>query len=119
MSYQEPILEVFESGEPGRWLGWVGVEAGSGVRSLRIMEDRVELVDPSEEGLKENSIPLDEVVHVSVKPWYLMWCDLLVASRSEGIRISPLDRTDAEHVRDLIQSRMSGGKGRDDEPGAR
>jgi hypothetical protein len=72
---------------------------------LRIFADRVELVRPRVLGEAQLTvIPLTDIDYISVKPYMLMWSDLIIVPYSgAAIRLRPLGQSEAEHVETLIQ----------------
>jgi hypothetical protein len=99
MNDEAPILEVRQS-------AW----QLSSVRDqrLRIFGDRVELVRPKvTSAARTTAIPLADIDYISVKPYLLMWSDLVIVPKSgTAIRLRPLVRSDAEHAADLIKHQL-------------
>jgi hypothetical protein len=98
MNDERPILEIRQS-------AW----QVSSVRDqrLRIFGDRVELVRPkvtSEAGT--TAIPLADIDYISVKPFLMVWFDLVVPKSGAAIRLRPLARSDAEHAEELINRQV-------------
>jgi hypothetical protein len=99
MNDEPPILEVRQS-------AW----NISSVRDqrLRIFGDRVELVRPKVMSeARTTAIPFADIDYVSVKPYLLVWSDLVIVPKSgSAIRLRPLVQSDAGHVEDLIKSQL-------------
>lgn len=99
MSDEQPILEVRQS-------AW----QLSSVRDqrLRIFGDRVELVRPKVTSEpRTTAIPLADIDYISVKPFLMVWFDLMIVPKSgAAIRLRPLARSDAEHAEDLIKRQL-------------
>ena len=99
MDEERPILEVRQS-------AW----NISSVRDqrLRVFGDRVELVRPKVMGeARTTVIPFADIDYVSVKPYMLVWSDLVIVPKSgAAIRLRPLIQSDAHHVEDLINRQL-------------
>jgi hypothetical protein len=100
MNDEPPILEVRQS-------AW----QLSSVRDqrLRIFADRVELVRPKVTSeARTTAIPLADIDYVAVKPFLMVWFDLMIVPKSgAAIRLRPLARSDAEHAEDLIKRQLT------------
>jgi hypothetical protein len=99
MNDESPILEVRQS-------AW----QLSSVRDqrLRIFGDRVELVRPKVTSeARTTTIPLADIDYISVKPFLMVWFDLVIVPKSgAAIRLRPLARSDAEHAEELINRQV-------------
>lgn len=99
MNDEPPILEVRQS-------AW----NISSVRDqrLRIFGDRVELVRPKVMSeARTTAILFADIDYVSVKPYLLLWSDLVIVPKSgAAIRLRPLVQSDAGHVEDLIKRQL-------------
>jgi hypothetical protein len=99
MSDERPILEIRQSA-----LNLSSIRD----QRLRIYADRVELVRPRVLGeALRTAIPLADVDYVSVKPYFLVWSDLVIVPKSgAAIRLRPLGPSDAEHAENLIKRQL-------------
>jgi hypothetical protein len=99
MSDERPILEVRQSA-----LNLSSIRD----QRLRIYGDRVELVRPRVLGeALRTAIPLADIDYVSVKPYFLVWSDLvIVPKRGAAIGLRPLGPSDAEHAENLIKRQL-------------
>ena len=99
MDEEHPILEV-------RQTAW----NVSSVRDqrLRVFSDRVELVRPKViSEARTTAMPFADIDYVSVKPYMLVWSDLVIVPKSgAAIRLRPLIQSDAHHVEDLINRQL-------------
>ena len=99
MDEERPILEVRQS-------AW----NVSSVRDqrLRVFGDRVELVRPKVlSEARTTAIPFADIDYVSVKPYMLVWSDLVIVPKSgAAIRLRPRIQSDAHHVEDLINHQL-------------
>jgi hypothetical protein len=99
MNDESPILEVRQS-------AW----QLSSVRDqrLRIFGDRVELVRPKYTSeARMTTIPLADIDYISVKPFLMVWFDLVIVPKSgAAMRLRPLARSDAEHAEELINRQV-------------
>ena len=69
---------------------------------------RVELVRPKViSEARTTAMPFADIDYVSVKPYMLVWSDLVIVPKSgAAIRLRPLIQSDAHHVEDLINRQL-------------